>query len=104
MLALPDPPTAIFACSDADAVGAYQVAYERDLRIPRDLSVVGFDDIPPASWLSPPLTTVRQPLDDMAATAVNMVVALARGERPAHNEVIFSAELVVRGSTAPLTR
>ena len=54
-----------------------------DLRIPRDLSVVGFDDIPPASWLSPPLTTVRQPLDDMAATAVGMVLDLARGERRA---------------------
>lgn len=101
LLALREPPTAIFACSDAYAVGAYQVAYERDLRIPRDLSVVGFDDIPPVSWLSPPLTTVRQPLDDMAATAVDMVLDLARGERPAHNEVTFAAEVVVRASTAP---
>ena len=101
LLRLPDPPTAIFAASDRDAIGVYQVAYELGLRIPRDLSVVGFDDIPPVSWLTPPLTTVRQPLADMAATAVNMVSDLARDEQPSHPEVIFSAGLVVRGSTGP---
>jgi DNA-binding LacI/PurR family transcriptional regulator len=101
LLRLRDRPTAIFACSDSDAIGTYQVAYELNLHIPRDLSVVGYDDIPPVSWLTPPMTTMRQPLPDMAAAAVNMVVGLARGERPPRNEVIFSAELVVRGSTAP---
>ena len=100
MLAVPDPPTAIFACSDAYAIGVYQAAHELGVRIPEDLSVVGFDDIPPASWLSPALTTVRQPLADMAAEAVAMVVTLAGGEPLQRNRLELSTELIVRDSTA----
>ncbi|WP_344124956.1 LacI family DNA-binding transcriptional regulator [Luedemannella flava] len=104
LLGLPNPPTAIFASSDRDAIGIYQVAYELGIRIPKDLSVVGFDDIPPASWLTPPLTTVRQPLADMAGAAVDLVVDLARGKQPSRREATFSADLMVRGSTgAPRT-
>jgi DNA-binding LacI/PurR family transcriptional regulator len=104
LLRLPEPPTAIFACCDRYAIGAYQVAYDLSLRIPRDLSVVGFDDIPPASWLTPALTTVRQPLADMAATAVGMAVALSRGEQPDRHEAVFSTDLMLRGSTCPPAR
>jgi LacI family xylobiose transport system transcriptional regulator len=101
LLALANPPTAIFACSDGYAVGVYQAAFEGGVHIPQDLSVVGFDDIPPAAWLSPALTTVRQPITDMAAEAAEMVLTLARGEPLARSRVVLAAELVVRASTAP---
>lgn len=102
LLALPDPPTAIFACNDEQANGVYQVAHEMGLRIPADLSVVGFDDLPIAQWLIPALTTIRQPLAEMAAAAAAMVVALARGETPPQHRIELTTDLVVRGSTARL--
>jgi len=101
LLALPDPPTAIFAGNDLQALGVYQVAREARLHIPEDLSVVGFDDLPVANWVGPPLTTIRQPLAQMAITAARLVLALARGEQPAQTRVELATELVVRESTAP---
>ncbi|NUW42153.1 LacI family DNA-binding transcriptional regulator [Nonomuraea rhodomycinica] len=101
LLRLPDPPTAVFTCNDGQAVGVYHAAYELGLRIPDDLSVVGFDDMPPTRWSVPPLTTIRQPLAEMAAAAADMLVTLARGEPLARDRVEFATELVVRGSTAP---
>jgi len=100
LLRLEDPPTAVFASNDGEAIGVYQAAAEAGLRIPEDLSVVGFDDLPMTEWTIPPLTTVRQPLHDMAAAAAEMVVALARGETPAQHRVELATELIVRGSTA----
>ncbi|GAB3153317.1 LacI family DNA-binding transcriptional regulator [Microbispora hainanensis] len=102
LLAMPRPPTAVFAFNDAQAMGVYQAAHEMGLRIPDELSVVGFDDLPMAQWLIPALTTVRQPLTEMAAAATAMVVAIARGESPAQNRIELTTGLVVRGSTAPL--
>jgi len=101
LLRMPDPPTAIVTGNDLQALGVYQVARELRLHIPEDLSVVGFDDLPVARWVGPPLTTVRQPLVDMAETAAELVLALARGERPPQARVELSTELVVRESTAP---
>ena len=101
LLRLPDPPTAIFSANDLQAVGVYQAAHDAGLRIPQDLSVVGFDDLPHVRWLIPPLTTVRQPLTAMASTAATMVLQLARDEPPAQSRVELATELVVRGSTAP---
>src|SRR6476469_2109745 len=101
LLALPDRPTAIFAGNDLQALGVYQAAREARLHIPEDLSVVGFDDLPVAQWVGPPLTTIRQPLMDMATTAAEMVVAMAGGAEPAQTRVELSTELVVRESTAP---
>jgi LacI family transcriptional regulator len=101
LLALPDPPTAIFAGNDLQALGVYQAARERRLHIPEDLSVVGFDDLPVAQWVGPPLTTVRQPLVDMAVAASELVLAMARGEAPVQTRVELTTELVVRESTAP---
>ncbi|WP_051815970.1 substrate-binding domain-containing protein, partial [Glycomyces tenuis] len=69
LLRLERRPTAIFACNDGEAIGVYQAAAEAGLRIPEDLSVVGFDDLPMTEWAIPPLTTIRQPLHDMAAAA-----------------------------------
>ncbi|MER5731511.1 LacI family DNA-binding transcriptional regulator [Streptomyces sp. NPDC002138] len=101
LLSLPDRPTAVFAGNDLQALGLYEAARELGLRIPEDLSVVGFDDLPLARWVGPPLTTVRQPLTAMAEVAARMVIDLARGARPATLRVDLATSLVVRSSTAP---
>lgn len=94
------PPTAIFACSDMQAIGVYDAARERGLRVPQDLSVVGYDDVPLASWVSPPLTTVHQPLRKMGETAAHLVLAAASGRHVGVPRMDLATELVVRGSTA----
>ncbi len=101
LLRMPDRPTAIFAGNDLQALGVYQAARESRLHIPEDLSVVGFDDLPVARWVGPPLTTVRQPLIEMAETAAELVLDLARGVPPAQPRIELATELVVRESTAP---
>ncbi|GAB2892929.1 LacI family DNA-binding transcriptional regulator [Streptomyces mayteni] len=101
LLRLPDPPTAVFAGNDGQALGAYRAAAEAGLRVPEELSVVGFDDLYPGQWATPPLTTVRQPLAGMAATAATMVLDLAGGRRLPQTRVELATELVVRGSTGP---
>ncbi|MEV4008961.1 substrate-binding domain-containing protein [Nonomuraea angiospora] len=101
LLRLPEPPTAIFTCNDGEALGVYRAAHELGLRIPDDLSVVGFDDLPSIRWAVPPLTTIRQPLTEMAMAAARMVVALAQGTPLPRHRVEFATELIVRGSTAP---
>jgi DNA-binding LacI/PurR family transcriptional regulator len=102
LLALPDPPTAIFAASDVQAMGVYEAARKRDLRLPHDLSVVGFDDVPMAQWMSPPLTTLRQPLAEMAALATRTV--LTGDSAGFQNRVELATSLVVRASTGPPPR
>jgi LacI family transcriptional regulator, xylobiose transport system transcriptional regulator len=101
LLRLPDPPTAVFAADDLLAFGLYEAAREAGVRIPADLSVVGFDDIEPALWCGPPLTTVRQPLVEMGAAAAELVLALAAGQDPEHTRLELATELVIRQSTAP---
>lgn len=101
LLALPDPPTAIFAGSDEQAMGAYQAARLAGLRIPEDLSVVGFDDLPTCEWLSPPLTTVRQPLEEMGRVAARTLLQLLDGRPPLTPRVELATDLRVRASTAP---
>ena len=100
LLDLDDPPTAIFAGSDQMALGVYEAARQRGLLIPRDLSVVGFDDLPVARWLSPPLTTVRQPLTDMGRVAAEMLWGLVEGQRMRTQRMELATELIVRESTA----
>ncbi|NYV74735.1 LacI family DNA-binding transcriptional regulator [Streptomyces sp. UH6] len=95
-------PTAVFAGNDLQALGIYEAARELGLRIPDDLSVVGFDDLPVARWVGPPLTTVRQPLTEMAEAATRMVLELGREEKPtAGARMELATSLVVRSSTAP---
>ncbi|ARU52114.1 LacI family transcriptional regulator [Cellulosimicrobium cellulans] len=101
LLSLPDRPTAIFAGSDMQALGVLRAARELGLRIPEDLSVVGYDDLPLAGWIGPELTTVHQPLHEMAGTATRMLLDLARGGRPMNQRLDLATELVVRESTAP---
>ncbi len=101
LLALDTRPTAIFASNDLQAIGVYQAIREAGLRIPEDVSVVGFDDLPIAAWTDPPLTTVHQPLTEMAATATEMALAIGRGEPAPRLGVELATTLVVRESTAP---
>jgi LacI family xylobiose transport system transcriptional regulator len=99
MLRLAEPPTAVFALNDGMAIGVYHAASQAGLRIPQDLSVVGFDDYPLDAWLVPPLTTVRQPLIDMGAAAARMVLELASGATLPSKRRELATELVVRSST-----
>ena len=98
LLALKDRPTAIFACNDLMAVGVFEAARQAGLRIPGDLSVVGYDDLNVAEWTGPPLTTVRQPLREMGLQATQMVLELDDpGTGP---RVDLATDLVIRESTA----
>ena len=101
LLDLADPPSAIFAGSDQQAFGLYEAARRRGLRVPQDLSVVGFDDLPVARWVSPPLTTVRQPLAEMGRAAAQMLGDLIDGLPLRATRVELSTELIVRESTSP---
>lgn len=102
MLALPEPPTAIFAGSDLQALGVLEAARARGLRVPDDLSVVGYDDVPLAQWSSPSLTTIHQPLQKMAEEASRLVLRLRDGADAAGTRMDLATHLVVRGSTARL--
>ncbi|MFY1694098.1 MULTISPECIES: LacI family DNA-binding transcriptional regulator [unclassified Solwaraspora] len=101
LLELDERPTAIFASSDQMALGAYEALRLRGLRVPDDVSVVGFDDLPEVRWSSPPLTTVRQPLAEMGLLAARTVLRLAQGESLDTPRVELATELVVRDSCAP---
>ena len=101
LLDLADPPTAVFAASDTMALGGYEAARQRGLRIPDDVSLIGFDDLPESRWASPPLTTMRQPLVEMGALAARTILRLARGEAIEVPRVELVTELVQRDSTAP---
>lgn len=94
-------PTAIFAANDLQALGVYEAAREAGLRIPDELSVVGFDDLAFTQWSQPPLTTVRQPLMRMGAAAADLVLDLAAGRTPEQDRIELATTLVVRRSTAP---
>lgn len=95
-----DPPTAIFAGNDAQAAGVYQVLYQRNIRIPDQMSVIGFDDVMYTAQMSPPLTTIHQPLTEMGKMAANMLLRLIAGQRLDSNHVELSTSLVVRESCA----
>lgn len=102
LLDLKAPPSAIFAGSDLHAAGVYQEATERSLRVPEDLSVVGFDDVALCEFLSPPLTTVREPILEMANEAVKIIHRLVNTPEPWDGPMIqLSTSLVTRASTAP---
>jgi DNA-binding LacI/PurR family transcriptional regulator len=95
-LAADAPPTALIAATDQLALGALEAVREAGLRVPEDVSVVGFDDVPGAAWSRPALTTVRQPLLEKGEVAGRLLSGAADGRR----EVILPVELVVRGSTS----
>ncbi len=100
MLTLPDRPTAIFAGSDLQAFGVYEAARALHLRVPDDVSVVGYDDVQVSQWVGPPLTTVRQPLTEMAEQATRLVLQLRNSDRQDTVRIDLATSLVVRDSTA----
>ncbi|WP_306395462.1 LacI family DNA-binding transcriptional regulator [Telluria beijingensis] len=101
LLALATPPTAIFAANDEMAFGAIDAIASRGLKVPADISVVGFDDVSTASHVFPRLTTMHQPYQALAARAVHEVVEMIEGRPPAAARIAFATELVVRDSTGP---
>jgi LacI family transcriptional regulator len=104
LLALSPRPTAIFACNDEMAAGVYKAAYRMGIKIPEDLSVVGFDDGPLASRLWPPLTTVRLPIRDIGRLAASKLLPHAREAGPSTPAMVFVPHLIVRDSSRPPPR
>jgi LacI family transcriptional regulator len=101
LLELDERPTAIVTASDMMALGAFRAAAERGLNVPRDVSVVGFDDIQLAGHVQPPLTTLRQDKAGLGAQAASALLRLIAGQEARPQTVTLPVELVVRGSTAP---
>src|SRR6202048_25349 len=101
LLDQPDPPTAIFAGNAGTAGGVYQVLYERNIRVPDHMSVIGFDDVMYTAQMPPPLTTIHQPLVEIGKMAANMLLRLIAGQQLESNHVELSTSLVLRESCAP---
>jgi DNA-binding LacI/PurR family transcriptional regulator len=99
LLRLPDRPTAIFAASDTQAVGALEAARSLGLRVPEDLSVVGFDDIEVARYVG--LTTVRQPLHESGRRGAELLLRALAGQGPEAHSELLPLELVVRATSGP---
>lgn len=93
--------TAVYCAGDQLAIGAMRALQDAGLRVPRDVSLIGTDDIEYAAYLEPPLTTVRQPVALMATLGVEILLGMLSGKGPAENRHIVEAHLIVRGSTAP---
>jgi LacI family transcriptional regulator len=102
LLQLKHRPTAIFALTDVTAVGVMHAAAEMNLRIPDDLSLIGYDDIPFAAYTVPGLTTIAQPLVEMGTTAVDFLLRQMEAEDQTPLKAVLPTHLVVRGTTAPL--
>jgi LacI family transcriptional regulator len=101
LLASAHPPTAVFVCNDMMAIGALHAAHEAGVDVPRELSVVGFDDIELAAYTSPPLTTVAQPKEAIGTGAAGLLLERLRDGRTAPRRAILQPELHLRASTAP---
>jgi LacI family transcriptional regulator len=99
LLALDDPPTAVFASSDLEAFGVIRVARELGISIPGDLSLVGFDDIPESLNVTPPLTTVRQPMREMGLLAAEMLMTAVEEGQPQTSTIELPTQLIVRETT-----
>ncbi len=101
---LSEHPTAVFAASDSMAIGAIKAIRSYDLRVPEDVSVVGFDDVPSAVSTEPELTTVRQPIEQLGQLAVEVLITLIEGGtgngRPTQR-IVLPTELIIRRSCAP---
>jgi len=95
------PPTAIFASNDLSAFGAMDAAREHGYRIPDDISIIGFDDVPQASFVYPKLTTVRQPLEQMGHVAVKMLLEHIEDQSNPPQRVALATQLVIRDSCGP---
>jgi LacI family repressor for deo operon, udp, cdd, tsx, nupC, and nupG len=101
LLTMSDRPTALFCESDEMAIGALKRIKEAGLRVPEDISVVGFDDIPLAQYCDPPLTTIAQPAEDFGRHAVEMLIDMIEKKTTPPKPVILPFELTIRESSAP---
>lgn len=93
--------TALFAYNDLSAIGSIWAFREAGLRVPEDISVVGFDDVPLAVFSEPGLTTIRQPLQRMGQTAAETIIARIEDKTEFEPEIVIAPELIVRASTGP---
>jgi DNA-binding LacI/PurR family transcriptional regulator len=100
LLATRDLPTAVFCYNDMTAIGALKAIRAKGLKVPEDISLVGFDDLPMTLYMDPPLTTVRQPKHEMGRMAMQVLLKLIAGSEADQN-VRVAGELIVRESTAP---
>jgi len=104
LLSLASPPTAVFAADDTMAIGALKAAWDMKCAVPRDVSIIGFDDIKIAEYLHPALTTIRQPIAEMADKAFSLLLSMVKGKTnptTTLSHLIVEPELVVRDSCAP---
>ena len=99
LLDLPEPPSAIFSSNDVMAMGAMDAIRHRGLRIPDDISIVGFDDIPQSAMVFPPLTTIRQPLEQMGRVATQVLLAMLKNPETETTRQELPTQLVLRSST-----
>ena len=100
LLTLPERPTAVFAANDLSAIGTLEIARELGLDVPSELSIIGFDDIPESAQTTPALSTVHQPIQQMGAAAIALLITLMAGESVEQTHVQLGTSLVERGSTA----
>lgn len=96
------PPTAIFACNDVLAIGTIQAARQRGIRVPLDLSVVGFDNTILATIIDPPLTTVAQPIQELGKQVIDLIISEINDQKQTKQRVVLTPEIVIRQSTARL--
>ena len=101
-LSLKKPPTAIMCANDAMAIAALQIATQRGLKVPDDISILGFDDIAVASQISPPLTTIAAPIEEIAKLAFSNLNDLIQGKKLSHEHIALPAKLVARGSCSEI--
>jgi LacI family transcriptional regulator len=98
---VPHAPDAVFVASDAMAVGALRALREAGLRVPEDIALAGFDDIPFAARADPPLTTVRQPIQRMGTLAAETLIDLISHPQPQPRRIVLPTELLIRESSGP---
>jgi DNA-binding LacI/PurR family transcriptional regulator len=101
ILGLIERPTAIFACNDLLAVGIFKGARERGIRVPDDLSIVGFDNTILATSIDPPLTSVKQPIEVMVREAINLLIQRIEGKKETIGRIVLLPEIIFRSSTKP---
>ncbi|MBI6548154.1 ribose operon transcriptional repressor RbsR [Xenorhabdus lircayensis] len=98
LLQLPEIPEAVFAANDAMAVGVYQALYQAGFAIPKDISVIGYDDIAIASYLTPPLTTIHQPKDELGKLAIDMLLYRMDNPDSEPKQLVLIPKLIERDS------
>ena len=98
LLSLPTPPEAIFAGNDAMAVGAYQAIYQKGLKVPDDISIIGYDDIDLSPYMIPPLTTIHQPKDKLGQQAVDQLIYRMDNPEANASVLVLTPELIERQS------